>query len=187
MKLKQIFILLTAIIITGTLIYIIAPEKSSDQASRENALHKMKESGKLSASSNKNGVEKIFSESTIDFAELHRKFPQNRALPSLSPEEGERKKEARRKRNLFYGKIASNKATDEEVHKYYHEQTEIARDVLVLVNFVLDNYGNRLTAKETKKYQFLKEQFDNRIEMIPRKEKIALERIHKYRSGKQIN
>lgn len=184
MNSRSILIVIIALSLTGALIYLVNPGTSSEQAAREDTLARMKQGGKLSPPSGKSGMEKVFSGPTVDFEELHRRFPGNRALPALTPEENEKLKAARKKRNLQAGKILSNRASDEEVNLYYREQMDIARDVLQLLNFILDKYDNRLTELEKKKYNFAKEQFENRVDMIPGKEKEALERIHRIKNEK---
>ncbi len=186
MKLKPFVIMLAGVTFIGALIYFTIPREPAPRKGEVEALMRLKESGSLEGEKvEKTSFEKTFTEKTINFSEMHRRFPGNRALPALSPEVARKKRAERRKRNLLYGKIASNRATDEEISRYYREQSAIARDVLQLVDFVLTEYGGKLTEKEVKKYRFLKEQFQNRVDIIPRKEKIARERIEKYRQKKE--
>ncbi len=189
MNIRKISKILTATVFVGTLIYIISPHITSmftAEPKSEEALESLREQESLSGNRPDATGSKLFNEKTIDYSELHRRFPGNRALPALSKNEAEAMREAREERRMKYAKIVSNKATDEEVEEYYREQTDLTRDTIELVDFILKNYDSKLEEKSHKKYTFLKEQFELRLQRIPKKEDEAMTRIKAYRKKHTI-
>ncbi|PKL39633.1 MAG: hypothetical protein CVV44_05275 [Spirochaetae bacterium HGW-Spirochaetae-1] len=110
---------------------------------------------------------------------LRREFPRNRALPAMNSEEQSRKNEDRERRNRVYGRIISNRASENEVHRYYNEQSEITADTVELLEFILDRYGNTLSEKDREKHAFLLDQYRKRLSAITLEKKESLERIRK--------
>jgi|GEM_PF-3304099 len=184
MKMRKISKILTATVFAGTLIYIISPHITSmftAEPKSEEALERLRERGSLAEKRPDTEASRLFNEKTIDYAELHRRFPGNRALPALSRDEAETGREAREARRMKAAKIISNKASNQEITSYYREQAVITRDTIELLDFILKKYDSTLEEKSHKKYTFLKEQFELRLERIPRKEKEAMARIKTYR------
>lgn len=189
MQIRKISKILTITVFVGTMIYILTPQITSmltNEPKPEEALESLRERGSLSEDRPNTAELKLFNEKTIDYSELHRRFPENRALPALSRDEAEAGREAREARRMKAAKIISNKASDEEIKGYYSEQAAITRDTIELLDFILENYDSRLEEKSHKKYIFLKEQFELRLQRIPRKEDEAMKRIKAYREKKNI-
>jgi hypothetical protein len=113
----------------------------------------------------------------IDVNELKELFPDNLAVPSVSDEERRAKIKARQARNQAYGLIAANKATAEQIQAYYEQQSELAADSIEIIEFILDKYGGQLDERERAKQAFLLRQFQKRLEIIPKKEQQALQRL----------
>ncbi len=107
---------------------------------------------------------------------LHREFPDNLALPSLNEDDAKKKRDDRRKRDLEFGQIQANRATEEEINAFYAHQTQLAKDGLQIVEFVLKKYRTDFNEKNLKKHEFLVKAFKDRLEKIPTKQEEALER-----------
>jgi hypothetical protein len=118
--------------------------------------------------------------SPVDIALLHSRFPGNRTLPPLTEKDSARIKGERSEREKLYARINANRATETEIHHYYREQEEIARDGIELAAYILREYEGRLGFVERKKQEFLVDQFKKRLVLIPRREKEALDRIGKH-------
>lgn len=109
--------------------------------------------------------------------ELRQIFPDNRALPPVDRDEFIAKQREKERRNRQYGQIAANKATADEIEAYYAEQTALAEDSAVILTYILTEYADRMSAEDIKKHEFLLENFEKRLERIPRKKAEALARI----------
>ncbi|MCP4118483.1 MAG: hypothetical protein GY737_24415 [Desulfobacteraceae bacterium] len=112
-------------------------------------------------------------------------FPGNLAIPPVTAEDRERKKRERNERNLAFGKIVANKATEEEIMAYYDHQRRLSRDSQQILEFVLAEYGHRFSEKNIKKHEFLLAQFKKKLEYIPLKESEAIARLRSNETPEQ--
>jgi hypothetical protein len=126
------------------------------------------------------GLSDSHSEETPDKRVAHRlrdKFPDNLALPALTAEEKDEKQKAREERNLAYGQIAANRASEKQIHAYYDDQIGLTEDSIQILEFILYRYKDELSERSRKKHEFMLERFQQRLEIIPQKEKEVLSRI----------
>jgi hypothetical protein len=126
------------------------------------------------------GLSDSHSEETLDKRVAHRlrdTFPDNLALPALTAEKKDEKQKAREERNLAYGQIAANRASEKQIHAYYDDQIRLTEDSIQILEFILYQYKDELSERSRKKHEYMLERFQQRLEIIPQKEKEVLSRL----------
>jgi hypothetical protein len=113
---------------------------------------------------------------------LKQHFPDNQAVPPATREEFMKKQDEREKREKLYGRIAANKASRQEIDRYYREQERLAEDSIEILLYILTEHADEMSETSLKKHEFLLENFYKRLERIPEKKQAALDRLDKKQS-----
>ena len=108
---------------------------------------------------------------------LRESLPGNLAIPPRGVDERWMRSEAKKERNELFGRINANVASEVELHSYYEEQQLITQDSIVMLEWILNEYGTEMGEGERAKHTFLLDQFKKRLGAIPSREARALQRL----------
>lgn len=114
------------------------------------------------------------------FEKLAKKFPDNSIIPRRMTPELKAQKEAEESRmREIRSRMSSRNASAEEIGLYYENQKKSVTDRLQLVDYVLENQGDRMAPDIKKQFEKVKELNLNQIESYEKQKQAALERMSK--------
>lgn len=116
----------------------------------------------------------------VDLAYLRARIPDNLywrlGQPTQDPELLRQRAEEEKRWNDLFGKVQSNTASEEEVHRYYDHRRQLSEDYLELARLVLEEYGDELPERDRGMYELSIEMHGSRLAEIPRQLEDALAR-----------
>lgn len=116
----------------------------------------------------------------VDLDELRARLPDNLywqlGEPTKDPEVLQRRAEDEQRWNELFGKVQSNTATEEEIHRYYDHRRRVSEDYLEFASLVLKEYGEKLPERDRGMYELSVTLHRGRLDEIPRQVKDALTR-----------
>jgi hypothetical protein len=114
----------------------------------------------------------------VDLDEVRRAMPDNlywtMGVPTKDEAEIERRERERERWNEQYGKVLSGTGTEEEIRAYYDQRARLSGDYVEFTTYLLDHYGDVLTARDVSLLQLARRLHLARLEEIPRSLEQAL-------------
>jgi hypothetical protein len=116
----------------------------------------------------------------VDLEALRAKLPDNlyweMDVPTQDAAELSRREGVKAKWNTLFGKVQSNEATEEEVHRYYEHRRQVSEDAITFATTVLQDYGDTLPDRDKGLLELSVNLHRARLSEIPRQESDALVR-----------
>lgn len=116
----------------------------------------------------------------VDLGRLRAKLPDNLywqlGAPTQDPQVLQMRAEEEHRWNELFGKVQSNTATEEEIHRYYDHRRQVSEDYLAFAKLVLEEYGDKLPERDRGLYELSIKMHRSRLEEIPRQTEEALGR-----------
>jgi hypothetical protein len=116
---------------------------------------------------------------TVDLEAVRRALPDNRywrdAAPTTDEALIEARAEARRLRNIEYGKVLSGNGSEAEIRAYYDDRARQSGDYVEFATYLLDHYP-QLPERDVALLQLARRMHLSRLEEIPRRMQEAIER-----------
>lgn len=116
----------------------------------------------------------------VDLERLRAKLPDNLywqlGAPTQDPQVLRLRAEEEHRWNELFGKVQSNTATEEEIHRYYDHRRQVSEDYLAFAKLVLAEYGDKLPERDRGLYELSIKMHTTRLEEIPRQTEEALRR-----------
>jgi hypothetical protein len=117
---------------------------------------------------------------TVDLEAVRRALPNNRywrdAAPTTDEALIEARAEARRLRNIEYGKVLSGNGSEAEIRAYYDDRARQSGDYVEFATYLLDHYEQTLHERDVALLQLARRMHLSRLEEIPRRMQEAIER-----------
>ena len=116
----------------------------------------------------------------MNLEDLRARLPDNLywqyGQPTRDPEILEMRAEEKRRWNELYGKVLSNTASEEEIHRYYDHRRQISEDYVEVASLVLQEYGDQVPERDRGLYELSLTLHRTRLQEIPRQTEDALAR-----------
>jgi hypothetical protein len=118
----------------------------------------------------------------VDLAHLRARLPNNLywrfGEPTQDPQTLQMRAEEELRWNELYGKIQSNTASEEEIHRYYDHRQKLSEDYIEFASLVLQEYKAKLPERDQGLYELSIKLHRTRLSEIPQKTDDALTRKH---------
>jgi hypothetical protein len=116
----------------------------------------------------------------VDLERLRAELPDNlywkTGSPTDDPDVLRERAEEDRRWNDLYGKVLSNTASEDEIHRYYDHRRRISEDAIQFATRVLQEFGDQLSEEEKGLYALSVRMHRTRLDEIPREISDALAR-----------
>jgi hypothetical protein len=116
----------------------------------------------------------------VDLEALRAKLPDNlyweMDVPTKDTAELGRREGVKAKWNALYGRVLSNEASEEEVHRYYEHRRKVSEDAISFATTMLQDYGDTLPDRDRGLLELSVNLHRARLSEIPRQESDALAR-----------
>ncbi len=116
----------------------------------------------------------------VDLARLRERLPDNLywelGVPTKDPRVLQQRAEEGQRWNELYGKVLSNTASEEEIHRYYDHRRRVSEDFIAFASLVLQEYGPQLPEQERGLYELSIQMHRTRLAELPRQREDALSR-----------
>ncbi|MDX2168995.1 MAG: hypothetical protein SF182_18150, partial [Deltaproteobacteria bacterium] len=117
---------------------------------------------------------------SVDLDAVRRALPDNRYWRDAAPTTDEAvlaaRDEARRLRNVEYGKVLSGTGSEAEIRAYYDDRARQSGDYVEFATYLLDHYQSTLPERDVALLQLARRMHLSRLEEIPRRMQEAVER-----------
>lgn len=118
----------------------------------------------------------------VDLAHLRARLPDNLywrlGEPTQDPQTLQMRVEEEQRWNELFGKIQSNTASEEEIHRYYGHRQKLSEDYIEFASLVLTEYKDKLPERDQGLYELSIKLHRTQLSEIPQKTADALTRKH---------
>jgi hypothetical protein len=116
----------------------------------------------------------------VDLVKLRAKLPDNLywqlGAPTQDPQTLQMRAEEEMRWNELFGKVESNTASEEEIHRYYDHRQKLSEDYIEFASVVLKEYKDKLPERDQGLYELSINLHRGRLAEIPKKTEDALTR-----------
>lgn len=116
----------------------------------------------------------------VDLERLRAELPDNLywelGAPTDDPEVRKKRADEERRWNDLYGKVLSNTASEEEIHRYYDRRRWVSEDYIQFASRVLEEYRDELPERDIGLYELSIRMHRTRLDELPRQIEDALAR-----------
>jgi hypothetical protein len=116
----------------------------------------------------------------VDLEHLEAQMPNNLyfklGVPTTDPEVLKAREAEERSWRELYGKVLSNKASEEEVRRYYAHRRRVSEDYVQVADRVLNESGPTLKEDERGLFELSRKMHKERLSELPRQESEAIAR-----------